>query len=126
MRLQGKTAIITGAARGIGAAFAAAYVREGSNVVIGDIDIARATETATSLGAACSAVKLDVTQQHSIDNIVNVTRELHGGVDILINNAAVFDLAPIVEISRESYDKLFAINVSGSLFMLQAVAKSFR
>lgn len=124
MRLNGKTAIITGAARGIGATFAAAYVREGANVVIGDIDFARASETAKAMGAKCSAVRLDVTQQDSIDNIVAVTQKLHGGIDILINNAAIFDLAPIVEISRASYDRLFAINVSGSLFMMQAVAKS--
>jgi NAD(P)-dependent dehydrogenase (short-subunit alcohol dehydrogenase family) len=124
MRLKGKTAIITGAARGIGAAFASAYVREGANVIIGDIDIARATETAKALGPGCSAVRLDVTSQESIDATVVATEALHGGIDILINNAALFDLAPIVEITRASYDKLFAINVSGSLFMMQAVAKS--
>jgi D-sorbitol dehydrogenase (acceptor) len=47
-----------------------------------------------------------------------------GGIDVLVNNAALFDMAPIVEITRESYDRLFAVNVAGSLFMLQAVARS--
>jgi NAD(P)-dependent dehydrogenase (short-subunit alcohol dehydrogenase family) len=124
MRLAGKTALITGAARGIGAAFAAAYAREGAAVVIGDIDLPRATETAKHIGSTASALHLDVTQQASIDAAVGDVERSHGGIDILINNAAVFDMAPIAEITRASYDKLFAINVSGTLFMLQAVAKS--
>jgi NAD(P)-dependent dehydrogenase (short-subunit alcohol dehydrogenase family) len=124
MRLNGKTALITGAARGIGAAFAAAYVREGARVVIGDIDVARATETAKGIGPACSAIRLDVTDQASIDAAIASVEKSHGGLDILVNNAAVFDMAPLVDIPRASYDRLFAINVSGTLFMMQAAAKS--
>jgi len=123
-RLSGKTALITGAARGIGAAFAKAYVGEGAKVVIGDIDMARATETAGAIGPACSAVALDVTRQNSIDMAIAEVERRHGGLDILINNAAVFDMAPLAEIPRASYDRLFAINVSGTLFMMQAAAKS--
>ncbi len=124
MRLAGKTALITGAARGIGATFAAAYAKEGARVVIGDIDIARAKDTAGGIGSSASSVHLDVTQQASIDSAINDVETRHGGIDILVNNAAVFDLAPIVDITRASYDKLFAINVSGMLFMMQAAAKS--
>jgi galactitol 2-dehydrogenase len=69
-------------------------------------------------------VELDVTQQASIEAAVRTVEDKAGCIDILINNAALFDLAPIVEITRESYDRLFSINVAGSLFMLQAVAKS--
>ena len=123
-RLDGKSALITGAARGIGRAFAEAYVREGATVAIADIDLERAQETAREIGAAAYAVRLDVTEQASIDAAVKAVEARTGGVDILINNAALFDLAPIVEISRESYDRLFAVNVSGALFTLQAVAKS--
>ncbi|MCL6707331.1 L-iditol 2-dehydrogenase [Pseudomonas sp. R2.Fl] len=123
-RLEGKSAIITGSARGIGRAFAEAYVREGATVAIADIDVARAGETARAIGPAAYAVRLDVTDQSSIDAAVKTAEEKTGGVDILINNAALFDLAPIVEITRESYDRLFSINVAGSLFMLQAVARS--
>jgi NAD(P)-dependent dehydrogenase (short-subunit alcohol dehydrogenase family) len=124
MRLAGKTALVTGAARGIGATFAAAYAKEGAQVVIGDIDIARAEDTAARIGALASCVHLDVTQQASIDGAVAEVEKRHGGMDILVNNAAVFDLAPVVEITRASYEKLFAINVSGTLFMMQAVVKS--
>ncbi len=123
-RLEGKSAIITGAARGIGKAFAEAYVREGARVAIADIDLERARATAAEIGPAAYAVRLDVTDQASIDAAVKAVEETAGGIDILINNAALFDLAPIVEITRQSYDRLFAINVAGSLFMLQAVAKS--
>ncbi|SMC40783.1 L-iditol 2-dehydrogenase [Rhizobium sp. RU36D] len=123
-RLQGKSALITGSARGIGRAFAEAYVREGATVAIADIDFARASRTASEIGEAAYAVKLDVTDQASIDAAIRAVEDKNGGLDILINNAALFDLAPIVEITRESYDRLFSINVAGSLFILQAAAKS--
>lgn len=123
-RLEGKSALITGAARGIGAAFAAAYVREGAIVAIADVDLAQAEATAKSIGPAAYAVKLDVTDQASIDATIAAVEKRAGGLDILINNAAVFDMGPIVDLPRASYDKLFKINVGGTLFMLQAAAKS--
>lgn len=123
-RLNGKSALITGSARGIGRAFAEAYIREGAKVAIADIDIDRASHTASDLGPSAYAIRLDVTDQNSIDAAIQSVEEKTGGLDILINNAALFDLAPIVEITRASYDKLFAINVSGTLFMMQAAAKS--
>ena len=123
-RLGGKSALITGSARGIGRAFAEAYVREGATVAIADIDLDRASRTASEIGPAAYAVKLDVTDQASIDAAIHAVEERQGGLDILINNAALFDLAPIVEISRASYDRLFSINVAGTLFMMQAAARS--
>lgn len=122
-RLEGKSALVTGSARGIGRAFAEAYVREGARVAIADINVDRARQTATEIGPSAYAVQMDVTSQPSIDDAVAACVAEAGGIDILINNAALFDLAPIVEITRESYDRLFAINVSGALFTLQAVAK---
>ena len=111
-RLDGKTALITGAARGIGRAFAEAYVREGAKVAIADIDIARARETAKEIGDAAIAVEMDVTSQDSIDNAVTRTVEHLGRIDILINNAAIFSAAPIVEITRRDYQRVFDINVA--------------
>lgn len=122
-RLQGKVALITGAARGIGAAFAAAYLREGAVVAIGDIAVERAQATAASLGEGAFAVALDVTDQHSIEDALGAVTERAGGLDILVNNAALFDAAPIAEISRDSYERLFSVNVAGLLFTLQAAAK---
>jgi NAD(P)-dependent dehydrogenase (short-subunit alcohol dehydrogenase family) len=122
-RLKGRSALITGSARGIGRAFAEAYVREGARVAIADINIERARTTASEIGPAAYAVEIDVTQQSSIDAAIATCVSEAGGIDILVNNAALFDLAPIVEITRESYETLFAINVSGTLFTMQAVAK---
>lgn len=123
-RLQGKSALITGAARGIGRAFAEAYLREGATVAIGDINIEAAERTAGELGPGVYAVKLDVTDLESIEAAVRTVDERTGGIDILINNAALFDAAPIVEITRESYERLYAVNVFGTLFTLQAAARS--
>ena len=123
MRLEGKTALITGAARGIGLAFAEAYIREGARVAIGDIDIDRARTAAAGLGEAAIAVEMDVTRQDSIDAAVAQTVDAFGGIDILINNAAIFTAAPIDEITREDYSRTFDINVSGTLFTMQAVAR---
>ncbi|MER8519167.1 L-iditol 2-dehydrogenase [Mesorhizobium sp. M0644] len=124
MRLRGKSALITGSARGIGRAFAEAYMREGATVAIGDINLEAAEKTASEIGRNAYAVKLDVTDLASIDEAVKAVEARAGGLDILINNAALFDLAPIIEITKTSYDKLFSVNVAGTLFTLQAAARS--
>jgi D-sorbitol dehydrogenase (acceptor) len=122
-RLEGRNALITGAARGIGRAFAEAYVREGARVAIADIDINRARASAAEIGDAAIAVEMDVTRQESIDAAVAATVDAFGQIDILINNAAIFTAAPIVEIERADYQRVFDINVSGTLFTLQSVAR---
>ncbi len=122
-RLAGKTALITGAARGIGLAFAEAYLREGARVAIGDIDTERAEASAQALGPHAMAVALDVTQQDSIDTAITQVIEQFGQIDILINNAAIFTAAPIVEIERADYTRVFDINVAGTLFTMRAVAR---
>ncbi|MBV7378068.1 L-iditol 2-dehydrogenase [Maritimibacter dapengensis] len=122
-RLAGKTALITGSARGIGLAFAKAYVAQGARVAIADIDIDRARSAADGIGEAAIAVKMDVTDQASIDAAINETVSAFGQIDILVNNAAIFTAAPIVEITREDYARCFDINVTGTLFTMQAVAR---
>jgi NAD(P)-dependent dehydrogenase (short-subunit alcohol dehydrogenase family) len=124
MRLKGKVALITGAARGIGAAFAGAYAREGATVAIADIDMARAEQTAKAIGPSAFAIRLDVADQSSIDSAIAEMEKRCGAIDILVNNAALFDMAPIVDITRASYDRLFSINVAGAFFTMQAVARS--
>ena len=122
-RLEGKSALITGSARGIGRAFAQAYIAEGATVAIADIDLQRAQATAAELGPQAYAVAMDVTDQASIDSAIAAVVAQAGKLDILINNAALFDLAPIVDITRDSYARLFSINVAGTLFTLQAAAR---
>ena len=122
-RLQGKSALITGAARGIGRSFAEAYVRQGATVAIGDINFAAAQAAAAAIGDAAYAVELDVTKQESIDAAIASVVARAGKLDILINNAALFDAAETVDITRASYDRLYAVNVAGTLFTMQAAAR---
>lgn len=122
-RLDGKRALITGAARGIGLEFARAYIAEGARVAIADIDTHRARAAAEELGDAAIAIEMDVTRQESIEAAIAETVERLGGIDILINNAAIFTAAPIAEITRRDFDAVFSINVAGVLFTLQAVAR---
>lgn len=123
MRLAGKTALITGAARGIGLAFARAYLVEGAEVAIADINLEAARKAAESLGPKAHAIQLDVTKQDSIDAGFAEAIGKMGKLDILINNAALFTAAPIDEITRADYDRLFEVNVAGTLFGLQAAAR---
>lgn len=123
-RLDGRVALITGAARGIGLAFAGAYAREGAAVVIGDIDVDAAGRAAAAIGPGCRTVRIDVSDQLSIEAAIDEVVREAGALDILVNNAALFDLAPIVEISRASYERLFSVNVAGTLFTLQAAARA--
>ena len=88
-RLVGKCALITGAARGIGLAFAEAYIKEGARVAIADIDIERARRSVSDLGPAAIAVEMDVTQQVSIDRAISQVVDTFGQIDILINNACL-------------------------------------
>lgn len=123
MRLAGKTALITGAARGIGQEFARAYIAEGARVTLADINADAVARAAQDLGPMASGVVMDVTRQDSIDAGFRDAIDRMGKLDILINNAALFSAAPIAEITRTDYDRLFAVNVAGTLFCLQAAAR---
>jgi acetoin reductase-like protein len=122
MKLDGKVAIVTGGARGIGAAICRRYADEGARVAIADVLEREAQALARELGRDAFAVQLDVTSRPSIDAMVGSVLERAGGIDILVNNAAIFEMAPLLEITEASFDKQFAVNVKGLLFTLQAVA----
>ena len=122
-RLNGKSALITGAARGIGRGFAEKYLEEGATVAIADINIDAAEATAAQLGEGAYALPLDVTDQLSIDTALAQVVAKTGKIDILLNNAALFDAAETVDINRESYERLYAVNVAGTLFTMQAAAR---
>ncbi len=122
-RLAGKTALITGAARGIGLEFARAYIAEGATVALADINAAAVASAAESLGPQAHAIPMDVTRQESIDAGFAEAIGRMGKLDILINNAALFSAAPIVEITRADYERIFSVNVAGTLFCLQAAAR---
>lgn len=123
MKLQGKVAVVTGGARGIGRAICERYAQEGARVVVADVLEAEANALAAQLGGGAAGLALDVTQQDSIDAMVAAAVRAAGRIDVLVNNAAVFDMAPLLEITRESTQRVFAVNVEGLLFTLQAVAR---
>jgi D-sorbitol dehydrogenase (acceptor) len=123
MRLKDKIAIVTGGARGIGAAICRRYADEGARVVVADLLAEEAKALATEIGRGAMGVRLDVTQRSSIDAAVAEVVGQAGGIDILVNNAGIFEMAPILEITEASWDKQFAVNAKGLLFMLQAVAR---
>ena len=123
MRLKDKVAIVTGGARGIGAAIVDRYVAEGARVAVADISFSSAHDTAARHGVKAFPVSLDVTKIASIETAVEAVVARWGAIDILLNNAAVFDLAPIVKVTEASWDKVFGVNAKGLFFTLQAVAK---
>ena len=124
MKLKDKIALVPGGALGIGAAIADRYVAEGARVAIADISLAQAEETAARHGDKGFAVALDVTKTVSIEAAVDRVVQRWGGVDILVNNAAIFDMAPIDEVTEVSfYDRVFGVNVKDLFFTLQAAAK---
>jgi NAD(P)-dependent dehydrogenase (short-subunit alcohol dehydrogenase family) len=122
MKLKDKVALVTGGARGIGAAVVRAYAAEGAHVAIADVDTAEATTVAAELGGKAMPVRLDVRDGASIEAMMAAVLEKLGGVDILVNNAGVFNMGPISELTEADFDRQFGINVKGLLFVTKAVA----
>jgi NAD(P)-dependent dehydrogenase (short-subunit alcohol dehydrogenase family) len=128
--LAGKVAIITGAARGLGAAYAKAFAAEGAAVCVSDVldPAATANDIETSGGSAIG-LKADVTDTDACEALVARTRDAFGGVDILVNNAALFVDIPrrsFLEIGSEEWDKVMAVNVRGSFNCAKAVVPAMQ
>ncbi|HTJ91530.1 MAG TPA: L-iditol 2-dehydrogenase [Pararobbsia sp.] len=124
MVLNDKVAVLTGAASGIGEAVARRYLDAGAKCVLVDVKPAADIESRfASYGAnRVAAIQADVTRREDIARIVSTTVERFGRIDILFNNAALFDMRPLLDESWDVYDRLFAVNVKGMFFLMQAVA----
>lgn len=123
MRLQGKVAIVTGGASGMGRAIAGRYAQEGARVCIADVNGEAAEAAAREISGGAFAQVFDCTSEDSIDALVAAVVGAAGGIDVLVNNAGIFAMAPIDELTREQWHRLFAVNTEGKLFTMQAVAK---
>jgi NAD(P)-dependent dehydrogenase (short-subunit alcohol dehydrogenase family) len=111
--LSGKVVAITGGARGIGAATATALVRKGCRVAIGDLDLELAERTAAGLGGGTIALPLDVTDRASFERFLDETERQLGPLDVLVNNAGIMPVTPLVEESEESVIRQVDINLHG-------------
>jgi D-sorbitol dehydrogenase (acceptor) len=123
-RLEGRVALVTGAAGGIGLAIAQRYSAEGARVCIADIAAEQAKVQAQTIGGGAFSVAYNAATLESIAEMVQQVGRQAGGIDILVNNAAVIEIGPFLEITEESYDRVFDVNVKGLLFTLQAVART--
>lgn len=129
-KLDGKVAIITGAARGLGAAYAKAFAAEGAEVCVSDIlDPSTTVAAIEGSGGTAIGVEADVTDMAACDNLVTRSNEAFGGVDILVNNAALFVDIPrrtFLDIDSDEWDKVMAVNVRGSFNCAKAVVPTMR
>jgi 3-oxoacyl-[acyl-carrier protein] reductase len=126
MRLQSKTAIVTGAASGIGKAIALRFAQEGANIAIPDVDMKGAqltVEEIKSTGRKAFAKEVDVTDALAVDVLVNETINNFGKVDILVNNAGISWVKPFFEVSNDDWDLMIRTHLYACFFFCQAVAK---
>ncbi len=112
-RLDGKVALVSGGARGIGGAAARLMAEAGASVVVGDVLEAQGRETAAAIGAAARFVRLDVTSEADWAAAVAAAEEAFGGLDILVNNAGVFLGRDFEEATMEEWSRLVAVNMTG-------------
>lgn len=112
MLLKDRIAIVTGGARGIGAAIAKRFEAEGATVVIADV------------AGDAEIVRCDVSKKADVETLVAGVLQKHGAIDVLVNNAAVSHVADVLELKEEDFDRVLGINLKGSFLMLQACAKA--
>jgi 3-oxoacyl-[acyl-carrier protein] reductase len=128
-KLSGKVAIVTGASKGIGASIAARFGHEGASVVVnyasGREDAERVVAAIKREGGAAVAVQGDVSKQADITRLIAETRRAYGTLDVLVNNAGVFEFAPLEAVTEAEFHREFNINVLGPILVTQAALSLF-
>ncbi len=125
MKLDGKVAIITGAARGIGRACAERFLLEGANVVIADIATDALAHTAKELGGSdrIVAVHADVSRRADVEKIIETAVAKFGRLDIMVNNAGIVRSQEFLDITEDDYDAVLGVNLKGAFFGTQAAGR---
>lgn len=123
-RLDGRVAMVTGGASGIGAAIAGAFHAEGASVVIADVDAGKAVDAAARYGARGLAVAVDVTDEDQIALAVQATLQRFDRVDILVNNAGIMRKSYVKDMARELWDQVLAVNLTSAFLCSKAVLPS--
>lgn len=123
LRFSGKTAVITGAAQGIGEAIARRFVAEGGTALLADIEYDKLKTVSASLGNAAIPVEVDVRIKSSVDAMASRAKEVLGRIDILFNNAGILNYAPMLDTTEEMFDDIMNTNAKGVFLVGQAIAK---
>lgn len=123
MLLKDKIAIVTGAAGGLGAACAEAFLREGAKVMISDVTDEKGTETADELGENCIYTHCDVTNRDSVQELIDTALSAHGRLDIAVANAGVVHACDPLDLEEADYERVMAVNMKGVLFTGQLAAR---
>jgi NAD(P)-dependent dehydrogenase (short-subunit alcohol dehydrogenase family) len=125
--LEGKSAVVTGAAQGIGFAVAREYARHGCDVlgcdILGEAMRVSAERIARETGRTVVGMPADVTKRQDVEAVVSRALTLFGRIDILMNNAGILIHAPVLEMKEEDWDRIFAVNVKGFFLFAQAVGR---
>ncbi|MEZ5124421.1 MAG: SDR family oxidoreductase [Solirubrobacterales bacterium] len=124
--LAGRRAFVTGAAQGLGEAIARALHEAGARVAVTDVDVAGAEAVAAGLGEGAFALSCDVRERASLAAAAERTIDAFGGIDILVNNAAVTVRRPFFEISQEEWDDVIDVNLRGVFFGCQVIGEHLR
>src|SRR5690349_16392083 len=119
-RVDGKVALISGGARGMGAEFGRRLVAEGASVLLGDVRDELGKEVADSLGEAARYVHLDVTQPDQWEAAVRTAVEEFGGLDVLVNNAGIVNGAPIQNFDLDKWQQILDVNLTGTFLGMRA------
>lgn len=122
-RLEGRVAIVTGGARGLGLGIARRFAEEGARVVIADIAAALAEDAAASIGASHRAC--DVRDRTSVQSLVDSVVAEHGGLDVMVANAGIAGGAPFLELTDERWDEVVAVNLRGVFLCNQIAGRHF-
>lgn len=124
MKLLNKVAVITGAASGIGKCIAETFAREGAKVVIADLDLSKAEETAQAIGKNAMAITMNVVDEEQVNTGIAKVIEKFGDIHILVSNAGVQYISPIIDLSYENWKKMIAVHLDGAFLTTKACLKN--